>query len=282
MSLFAKIMVVVNFILAVAFLAAAGTLLGAAEDYKAKYTGLGEQTRVEIATLKSQVDERDAKLKEGATARAAAETKAAAAEAVLKNLSSQNDQLAQASSQLRTDYDKLAAAQADLQTKLADLNKTIDTTRAELATSEAARKDAEAKGRASADEIARLNQDKDTAEKALAAATAAREQVSKDLEESRVTLERYRREKGPVTGAVNMKDVKGVVQAVDNRVDIYVISVGSKDGVQPGYEFTIYRGNEYVSTIVIDKVFPNYASGTTKPGTKRRDVMAGDEAATRL
>src|SRR3990172_6901757 len=37
MSLFAKIMVVVNFILAVCFLAAAGTLLGAAEDYKKKW-----------------------------------------------------------------------------------------------------------------------------------------------------------------------------------------------------------------------------------------------------
>lgn len=282
MSLFAKIMVVVNFILAVAFLAAAGTLLGAAEDYKGKYEGYVRKAEEEIAAQKKLVDERDNKLRESSGRLADSEKAKAAAESVLKNLSSQNDQLAAANSQLRTDYDKLAAAQADLQTKLADLNKTIDSTRAELATSEAARKDAEAKGRASADEIARLNQDKDTAEKALAAAMTAREQVSKDLDEARVTLERYRKDKGNLTGGVAMKDVHGVVQAVDNRVDIYVISVGSKDGVQPGYEFTVYRGNEYVSTIVIDKVFPNYASGTTKPGTKRRDVMAGDEAATRL
>ena len=35
-------------------------------------------------------------------------------------------------------------------------------------------------------------------------------------------------------------------------------------------------------TIIIDKVFPNMASGSTKPGTKKMDVMAGDECATRL
>jgi septal ring factor EnvC (AmiA/AmiB activator) len=282
MSLFAKIMVVVNLLLAVAFLAAAGTLLGAAEDYKAKYIGLDTQSKDQIAALNKQVDERESKLKEAANRFADSERQRVVAESNLKNLSGQNEQLAGANSQLRTDYDKLAAAQVDLQTKLSDLNKQIDTTRNELAASETARKAAEDKGKASADEIARLTQDKETAEKSLQAAETARTQVTKDLDESRVTLERYRKDKGNLPGGVAMKDVHGVVQAVDNRVDIYVISVGSKDGVQAGYEFTVYRGNEYVSTIVIDKVFPNYSSGTTKPGTKRRDVMAGDEAATRL
>ena len=106
--------------------------------------------------------------------------------------------------------------------------------------------------------------------------------MTEQLEEKSMTLEMYKKEKGPLTAGVVMKNVKGVVQAADNRVDIYVLSVGSKDGVEPGYEFTVFRGSEYVSTIVIDKVFPNYSSGTTKPGTKRREVQPGDEAATQL
>ena len=79
-----------------------------------------------------------------------------------------------------------------------------------------------------------------------------------------------------------MKDLRAVVSAADPRADIYILSVGKKDGVEAGYEFTVYRGNEYISTIVVDKVFENYASGTTKKGMKRKDVMPGDEAATRL
>ena len=49
-----------------------------------------------------------------------------------------------------------------------------------------------------------------------------------------------------------------------------------------GVEFTVFRGSEYIATIVIDKVFPNYASGRTKAGLKKREVQAGDEAATNL
>ena len=131
-------------------------------------------------------------------------------------------------------------------------------------------------------EIARLTQDKETAEKALAAAETAANELREQLDTSSTLLARYKAEKGALSGGVTMASVKGVVQAVDNKVDIYVISVGIKDKVEVGYEFMVYRGSDYVSTIVIDKVFPNYASGRTKPGTKKRDVMAGDECATRL
>jgi hypothetical protein len=65
-------------------------------------------------------------------------------------------------------------------------------------------------------------------------------------------------------------------------VDVYILSVGSKDGVKEGYEFTVYRGNEYVATVVVDHAYPNYSAAHTKPGTKKRDAQPGDEAATRL
>lgn len=282
MSLFAKIMVVVNLILAVVFLAAAGTLLGAAEDYKKKYEDQLRDRTAEKVALDLQITERQAQ--KDALQRNVAElqTQKAAVVGQLGQLTSSNDATNDANRQLRASYEKLASAQTDLQSRLADLNKQLDTKTSELATSEASRKEGDSKNRAQADEIARLTQDKDTAEKSLAANEASMKSLTDQLDESRTTVERYTKEKGALTGSVSMKDVKGVVQAVDNKVDIYVISVGSKDLVAPGYEFTIYRGNEYISTIVIDKVFPNYSSGTTKRGTKKRDVQAGDEAATRL
>lgn len=132
------------------------------------------------------------------------------------------------------------------------------------------------------DEVARVTQDKENAEKSLASNEAQMKTISDQLEQNKVTLARYQKEKGSLTAGVTMKDVRGVVQAAKDDLDIYILSVGTKDGVEAGYEFTIYRGNEYISTIVIDKVFPNYSSGMTKSGTKRKPVQAGDEAATRL
>jgi hypothetical protein len=67
-----------------------------------------------------------------------------------------------------------------------------------------------------------------------------------------------------------------VVQAVDNKSGVYVISEGSKDGVEKGMEFVVRRGAETIGSIVIDKVFPNYASGCRKPGSAEFALAAGD------
>lgn len=282
MSLFAKIMVVVNFILAVVFLAASGTLLGAAEDYKAKYEGATKEWKADKDSLNAQIDAERAKNTSMAKNMGDLQAQKAAAEAVQHNLEASNQQLNSANNQMRADLDKLTSAQTDLNSKLADLNKQVDTTRGELATSEAERKAAIDKNRAQADEIARLSQDKETAEKSLAAANAKAKTDADQIENLNTTLGMYKKEKGPLSSGVVMNDVHGVVQAADNKYDIYILSVGSKDGVKEGYEFTVYRDSQYVTTIVIDKVFPNYASGMSKPGTKKMDVKAGDEAATRL
>lgn len=282
MSMFAKIMVVVNFILAVAFLAAAGTLLGAAEDYKGKYEAYKKQAEADLKAKEDQVAAADSTAKANQDKFVGADKGRVAAEASLKTLSDSNQQLASAFAQLKSSYDKIADSQKDLQGQNAGLNSQLDKTRADLATSEAARKEADAKGKATSDELAREVQSRETAEKGLAAATAEQKALQEQLDAASTRLAIYQKEKGPLTSAMVMEDVKGVVQAVDNKNDIYVISVGSKDKVAVGYEFTVYRGSEYVSTIVIDRVFPNYASGMTKSGTKKRDVQAGDECATRL
>jgi septal ring factor EnvC (AmiA/AmiB activator) len=282
MSMFAKIMVVVNFILAVAFLAAAGTLLGAAEDYKSKFEGFQKSALAEEAALKDQVTAATNKANEAGARFNEAEKTKSAAEGQVKVLQDSNSQLNSANTQTRADLDKLTQAQTDLQGKNTDLNKQLESTRSELATSEAGRKEAMDKNKALSDDIARLTQDKETAEKALAAAAVKEKDLSEQNDSQATLIARYKQEKGPLSGGKVSADIKGVVSAVDNKVDIYVISVGSKDKVEAGDEFTVYRGSQYVSTIIIDKVFPNMASGSTKPGTKKMDVMAGDECATRL
>jgi septal ring factor EnvC (AmiA/AmiB activator) len=280
--MFAKIMVVVNFILAVAFLAAAGTLLGAAEDYKGKYEAYKKQAEADLKAKEDQVAAADNTAKANQDKFVGADKGRAAAEAQLKVLSESNQNLAAAFAQLKSSYDKLADAQKDMQGRLTSLNGDLDKVRGDLATSEAGRKEADGKGKALADELAREVQNKETAEKGLAAASAEQKVLQEQLDAAKTTLAQYMQEKGPLSGGLVMQDVHGVVQAVDNKNDIYVISVGSKDKVEVGYEFTVYRGSEYVSTIVIDRVFPNYASGMTKAGHKKRDVQAGDECATRL
>lgn len=69
---------------------------------------------------------------------------------------------------------------------------------------------------------------------------------------------------------------RAVVQAVDNKTGIYVISVGTKDAVRVGMEFEVRRGTERIGSIVIDRAFPNYATGSRSPGSPAFELRADD------
>jgi DNA repair exonuclease SbcCD ATPase subunit len=282
MSLFAKIMVVLNFFLAVGFLAAAGTLLGASEDWKKRYEDVDKNSQATIEAQKQQIARGDQQLVVERQKLSDSEKGRASAETTQKMLQDSNASLEQANSDMRSSLNKAMENAKDLVAKNSEQNATIDKLRNDLSTEASGRRDVEGKYKAAQDEIARLAQDKDTAEKGLASQQAENTGLTSRVDELSTLLARYKQEKGALTGAVVMKAVKGVVQAVSNKEDIFVLSVGKKDGVEAGYEFTIYRDSEYVSTVVIDKVFDQYSSGRTKPGTKRKDVMAGDEASTQL
>jgi hypothetical protein len=111
------------------------------------------------------------------------------------------------------------------------------------------------------------------------------EQLSRELEDTRSRLRAAEASNAADKWEPTPTDKPGmaasdgsacVVQAVDNKNDICVISQGSKDGVEKGMEFEVRRGAETIGSIVIDRVFPNYASGCRKPGSAEFALAAGD------
>lgn len=282
MSLFAKIMVVVNLILAVVFLAAAGTLHGAAYSWKSKKTEVEAAKNAQIATVEAQ---RDAKEKENVGIRdqqRATEQRAVAAEAVQKTLNEGNANLAAENARLKAENEKFQANLTELAKSVQDQTGRNKELSDQLSTSEAERK-------AALEQVATLTQNlagetarADDAEKNVAAGEVARVKLADDLGRTSTELAAYKIKYPPLGAAAMMKSVNGVVAQASAKDDVYVLSVGSKDGVEIGYEFTVFRGNEYVSTIVVDTVYPNYSAGRTKAGTKKSDVKAGDSAATKI
>jgi hypothetical protein len=57
------------------------------------------------------------------------------------------------------------------------------------------------------------------------------------------------------------KVIVGKVTEVANEIGLVVISVGTEDGVREGDQFTVYRGRDFVSKIVIEKVDHKWAAG---------------------
>ncbi|MCU0722980.1 MAG: hypothetical protein MUC63_05100, partial [Planctomycetes bacterium] len=58
--------------------------------------------------------------------------------------------------------------------------------------------------------------------------------------------------------------------------------VGEEDGVKPGFEFTIYRGNTYVGKMVVEKTYPRQAAGRVVLEKTKDKVQPGDIVTTQV
>lgn len=67
-----------------------------------------------------------------------------------------------------------------------------------------------------------------------------------------------------------------LVLAVRPDLNLVMISVGSAQGVKPGYQFVISRGSTYVATAQVERVYPDMCSA--KLVLKKDEVQIHDEA----
>ena len=72
----------------------------------------------------------------------------------------------------------------------------------------------------------------------------------------------------------------GVVLGVKPEMNLVMISIGSAQGIKPGYRFTISRGDQYISKVQIDRVYPDMSSGRLM--LKKGEVQIHDEVKSRV
>jgi len=75
--------------------------------------------------------------------------------------------------------------------------------------------------------------------------------------------------------------VRGAVTAVDAGQQVVVLDVGWRQGVKRDWPFIVYRGEDYVGTVVVDAVFPNVC-GARYAADMHGHPTTGDRVATRL
>jgi hypothetical protein len=73
----------------------------------------------------------------------------------------------------------------------------------------------------------------------------------------------------------------GRVLAVSPDVQLCMISLGSQQGVKPGFQFTISRGDQYIGKVQVEKVYPDMCSARYVPGMMNKqglEIDKNDEA----
>jgi chromosome segregation ATPase len=281
MSTVAKVFVVLNLLLAVAFLGAAATHLGYDDSYRKKLTDVTAAKDQEIAKLNGIITESNrekanlSQQKNDATARAdVANTRA--------------DAFKLAYDQIVTDHNKVQASYASatdaLKTAMLTiknyetLTTNLQNERTATLTALAAAQDAEVQARKN-QATTELNLEQATSQlqdsnTKLATATA-------DLESTRTKLEALiKQNPGSSINEAQPAQTAKILQA-DNAHNIFVISLGSEDGVRVGFKYTVARGNHYIGQIVIDRVEAKMASGSMVRGMSTGEIQQGDDVISR-
>ena len=282
MSMVAKILIVLNLILAVAVMGAAGAYLQSAENFKKQYSDSKAQLEGTIKDLNERIQKTQSGLDEANRKASAAVQEKNTAEAALKTMSENNTLQQKKWDDLNASYQGIDAKFRDLQGNLEAARQANDKLQGEKKQAEDEKRGALEAKNAAETELKRVQLELDGTAANLDAAVKNGVALVEKLEATSTALDMYR-SKYPSPG-LPVAPVKGQVLAADPSIDIYLISVGEKDGVKVADELTVFRGDQFVAVVVVDKVFADKASVVVKrmngKPLKKSDIKQGDKVAT--
>lgn len=282
MNTVAKILIVVNLILAGGFLASAATFLEKQDLWKDQYTN-------KVAEMQAVVDVKDAKIVDLDSKYAQVTEQSRVMQEQLGKATQEasdarqqadllKEAFSQASQQLTNATAALEKAQATIDSNR-QLIDSLQSERAALATSKRAA--LEAKEAA----VRNLAEKEIQFENLMAqkqALEARVESLVNELRGAQLTAETAISKAGGA-GDVPMDQPHhmGQILTVDTGANVAVISLGSEDGVRPGFRYTVSRGNNYITLLEITDVQARQSAGRSIKSLQKSDIQRGDRVMSR-
>lgn len=287
MSLLAKIFIVIQAVLVMTYLGMSGALYQQRRDWrtsyqqlKGRYSTAVARAQKEIRALRSYVKAKDDLI--------------SSKEREVRSLKTQLDHALQEAQQAKQLFENKRAEFTQLQNNFDGLNRNFADAQKEIA-----------KLRSDLDERTTQRdiavKRRESAEGQVARLTALTTSLETDLGDLRKTFADTRRSLRDKELLISMAEAAGVnfellvpgppVPAIDGTVvavktdvdpPLVLLSVGANEKVERGYQFSIYRANQFVGKVVVEKVLNNGAGCRLLFTAEGATVQAGDRAATRL
>ena len=294
MSTLAKVFVVLNLVLAVAFCFMTLTLYAKRTKFKDKW----ENTTIELNKTKKLMQKDIDELKDNLNK---TEKTLISKTQTVKDLTSQ---LKDREVQIKEKTDELFKAKEDITASEVELEKTrteldrrhnqIDEmhkiVQNQLRALAVARENEQQARRGKIDMENELN----TTIQRLKDMTREKKKVDTELANQNFIITRLR-EAGVPIDRIALSDlgagpqdvgppVHAKVLAVDNAVNLVMLSVGEDDGVRKGYHFTVYRGDKYIGKVEVERTFRDMCSARIMPRELKTGMVIkeGDNASTRV
>jgi SMC interacting uncharacterized protein involved in chromosome segregation len=282
MSVIAKILIVLNLVLAVVFLGASATFLGQQESWKKKHDDIKTASAAEIADLKAQRDGANRTARDQETLASQRQEQIAEVQGILQAKESEYTQITERYSTLLGQYERLSQTYKDAIALNDSLTQQKNALINEKDAALTEKRNAIEEMNAAVTERKRVEGELESAQMDKSELAKRMTELADQHESQTVLLEAYVEKFGSLADVMNPPTIKARVTAVDNNLNIVMLSVGLDDGVKKGFAFTVYRGNEYIGKVIIDKVEADYASGYSVKELEQGAIQVGDDATTRF
>jgi chromosome segregation ATPase len=280
MSVIAKILIVLNLLLAVVFLGAAATFLGQQEAWKIKYEKMQKEKETEISELNTKLKNAQQSQREQAGIAQTAQKERDDIKSRFETSQGDYATMEKHYNTLLGQYERLSQTYKDAIAQITSLTKEKDdlVTAKDQALGEK-RQAIEGMNNAVAEQK-RLQSKIDDLNGELAETNKRLNATGEELASTKLVVDAYTHQFGQLSDVTVMPKIAAKVTAVDNDLNIVMFSVGRDDGVKAGYTFTVYRGGKYVGKVTIDRVDKDFCSGESKKPLEAAPIQVGDDATT--
>lgn len=285
MSAIGRIFIVLNLILAAAFLGWASNALDTAQDYKQKYTDAVSEHATTLADKEGEISGYTVQVNTLRDDQRKFIGERDSLKSERDSLKGQLDEAKRTSGQMQAQLAEIAATLGDYRDSIAQL--TSDKDRAIERAHEAENERNDARQAAQEAELARRDAEEAQSEMSVRVA---------DLEEQNGSLNRELSGAKAQIDAWVVKyniapDDMGAVPQIEAAVlefrgdlspGLVMLNVGESDGVKRGFKFHIYRGGQYKGQVRVEGVEGDYCSAIVLGTTDGRTIQQGDRATTIL
>jgi len=282
MSSIGKIFVILNLVLAVLVLGAAGALLKQRDIAKTDNDRLTAEVSAQKASLEKA--NADFAMRESTLTkeRQALEEEKNDIEVARSTLERKNASLEQDNQQLRDGVTKITAKLDSLESQFStaaqqgkELQDKNDALRTEAMEAKTAASKAEDSMREAQTKLADAERETSSLREQLASAQT-------DLQKANNLVEVAKSSGFDATSVVAMPRIEAMVSEVDDKYGFVILDKGKKDSVQRGFTFDIHRDGTYLGRVKVDDLYDQYATARIEvaaPGTR---MQRGDAASTYL
>lgn len=283
MSSIAKIFIIINFILSIAYMMLAGTLLAQKWDYKTRLIEQIQKSSIEKEAQTNKLKEADAKIE---SLKRGLEDVTRYSIDLKGTITKQQSELVDA----KTQNDNLNEKLAKLEAIYKEINEKIEEKDARISELEASRDKAK-------EQAEDFNRQKESAEEEKLVVETELNNIKGEIAEKEKLVQMQQKELLEVRQIISAakkrginldtlyskeKPLDGFITAVSSKLPLVMISLGSDDNIEKGYQFTVYRGSSYIGTVTVEDVYKDASAARIVKDKTRQRIQKGDSVTTRF